>query len=444
MRVGLLALSTPAPPSIAPTVMRRVLVFPCGSEIGLEVHRSVRFSRHFELVGASSVDDHGKFVYGEYIGGLPFHPDPLFIPRLHAVVAAQGIDAIFPTMDAVAAALQDARDQLGCRIIGSDPAATATCASKTSTYHLLRAEVPTPRVFARLEDVPAYPLFIKPDQGYGSRHCLKAESPDAARAFVAGKDPASFLLLEYLPGPEWTVDCFSDRHGQLRFHAARRRNRIASGISVNTTPSPEFAAEFARWAAAINQRLRPRGAWFFQAKLHADGQPRLLEVAARFGGSSGVFRCLGINFALLSLFDAFDHDVAIEPNDYGIELDRALANRYRTTVKFSEVFVDLDDCLLLGTKVNAMLVAFLYQAVSDGKRVTLLTRHRGDLAATLKNVRLAALFDRVLHLTAAQPKSAFIDTRDSILIDDSFAERREVARNAGIPVFSPDMVEALL
>lgn len=424
--------------------MRRILVFPCGSEIGLEIHRSLRFSRHFALIGASSVDDHGRFVYDDYVGGLPFHIDPDFIPRLTALVAARGIDGIFPTMDAVAATLQDARDKLGCRIIGSDPAATAACASKTSTYALLRAELPLPQVFADLADVPAYPIFIKPDRGYGTRHCLKADSPEGARMFVAGQAPASLLLLEYLPGPEWTVDCFSDRHGQLRFHAARGRNRIANGISVNTAPTSEFAADFARWAAAINQRLRPRGAWFFQAKLHADGQPRLLEVAARLGGSSGIFRCLGINFALLSLFDAFDQDVVIERNTYGIELDRALANRYRTTVQFSEVFVDLDDCLLLGKKTNAMLVGFLYQAVSEGKKVSLLTRHQGDLATTLQHARLTALFDRVLHLTASQPKSAFIDTRDAILIDDSFAERQDVARHTGIPVFSPDMVEALL
>jgi hypothetical protein len=157
-----------------------------------------------------------------------------------------------------------------------------------------------------------------------------------------------------------------------------------------------------------------------------------------------VFRCLGINFALLSLFDAFDQDVAIEPNRYGIELDRALTNRYRTTVQFSEVFVDLDDCLLLGKKINSALVAFLYQAISDGKKATLLTRHRGDLDATLRRARLTTLFDRVLHVKTPQPKSAFIDNRDSILIDDSFAERHEVARNAGIAVFAPDMVEALV
>lgn len=49
-----------------------ILVFPCGSEIALELHRSLKFSRHITLFGANSVDDHGKFVFENYIGGLPF------------------------------------------------------------------------------------------------------------------------------------------------------------------------------------------------------------------------------------------------------------------------------------------------------------------------------------------------------------------------------------
>jgi hypothetical protein len=36
---------------------KNVLVFPCGSEIGLEIHKSLSYSTHFTLVGGSSVDD---------------------------------------------------------------------------------------------------------------------------------------------------------------------------------------------------------------------------------------------------------------------------------------------------------------------------------------------------------------------------------------------------
>lgn len=423
----------------------RILVFPCGSEIGLEIHRSLRYSTHFELIGASSADDHGRFVFDDYIGGLPLHDAPDFADQLAHVVTQQRIDAIYPTMDAVAETLVGLAGRLGCRVIGSDLRATALCASKSATYDLLQGLVPLPQRHVSLEAATQYPLFIKPDRGYGARNSQLAATPQAAHDFLARHPGRPMLLLEYLPGREWTVDCFSDRHGVLRFHAARGRDRISNGISVRTAPSDDFAHEFAGWAQRIHDAIRPRGAWFFQAREDARGQPRLLEVAVRLGGSSGLFRCMGVNFALLSAFDAFGQDVRIAPNRYPITLDRALDNRYRIDgLHYEHVYVDLDDCLLVREAVNPQLVGFLYKAISEGKGVTLLTRHARPLTSTLRDLRIEALFDRVIHLTAGEKKSDHIDHAAAIFIDDSFAERQDVAERLRIPVFAPDMVEALL
>ncbi len=428
-----------------PTPPFRILVFPCGSEIGLEVHRSLRYSTHFELVGASSVDDHGRFVFDNYVDGLPLHDAPDFATRIAEIVASHRIDAIYPTMDAVAETLAGLAEHLGCRVIGSDLRATALCASKTATYDLLEGRVPVPQRHASPATVTQYPIFIKPDRGYGARNSQYAATPEAAKDFLVRHTGRHMLLQEYLPGREWTVDCFSDRHGVLRFHAARGRDRISNGISVRTTPSQEFLAEFAEWAQRIHEALRPRGAWFFQAREDALGQPRLLEVAVRLGGSSGLFRCMGVNFAMLSAFDAFDQDVRIAPNSYLITLDRALDNRYRIdNLHYTHVYVDLDDCLVLRGSVNPQLVGFLYKAIAEGKGVTLLTRHARPLADTLRALRIEALFDRIVHLTRGEKKSDHISHKAAIFIDDSFAERQEVADRLHIPVFAPDMVEALV
>lgn len=423
----------------------RILVFPCGSEIGLEIHRSLRYSTHFELIGASSVDDHGRFVFDHYVDGLPLHDAPDFAARLADVISARRINAIYPTMDAVAETLASLAARLGCRVIGSDLRATALCASKTATYDLLEGRVPLARRYASLEDVSQYPIFIKPDRGYGARNSHYAPTPEAARDFLARHAARPMLLQEYLPGREWTIDCFSDRHGMLRFHAPRGRERISNGISVRTRPSQEFAAEFSAWAQHIHDAVRPRGAWFFQAREDAEGRPRLLEVAVRLGGSSGLFRCMGVNFAMLSAFDAFDQDVRIAPNRYPITLDRALDNRYRIDgLSYTHVYVDLDDCLVLRGAVNPQLVGFLYKAIAEGKNVTLLTRHAQPLKETLQALRIEALFDRIVHLTQGERKSSHIDHSTAIFIDDSFAERQEVAERLHIPVFAPDMVEALM
>ncbi len=402
------------------------------------------FSTHFELIGGSSVPDHGRFVYQSHIGDLPFHDAPESIQRLSEAIRTFAIDAIYPTMDAVAETLQNAADQLPCRIIGSSRDTTRICASKRATYSLLSDVVVTPKIYPTLSSIDTFPVFIKPDRGYGSRNAKRADSVTDAESHLARHSESEMLILEHLPGEEWTIDCFTDRTGTLRFHGVRGRNRINNGISVNTSPNKAFSELFARWAAAINDRLTPRGAWFFQAKRAANGLPCLLEVAARFAGSSGLQRGIGVNLPLLSAFDAFDMPVQIAPNAYEIELDRALENRFRIDLHYRHVYVDLDDCLLIRGKLNYQLVAFLHLAIDQGCTLTLVTRHGSCPESTLSKLRIREIFDHIVHLADGTPKSTVITHSDAIFIDDSFRERADVAQNCGIPVFSPDMIECLM
>jgi hypothetical protein len=424
---------------------KTILVFPCGSEVGLEIHRSLSFSTHFELVGASSADDHGRFIYKKYAGGLPFHNDPNFEDAITEVIKKYKIDCLYPAMDAVAVTLHRISKKLGLKIIGSSYEATKICASKKLTYAALDNLIPLPKVFNSLADTKKFPVFIKPDVGYGSRNTLCAKNSEMGTDFLNRFTTDSMLILEYLPGEEWTIDCFSDRNGNLLFHGARNRQRISNGISVRTTPSIKYEKEFSRWAKKIQSKIKLRGAWFFQAKINDEGHPRLLEVAARLGGSSALFRCKGVNFALLSAYDSFDYDVSIIPNCYAIELDRALSNRYKIDLQYTSIYTDLDDCLIIRDSLNLSLINLIYKAHAEKKTIKLITRHAGDLSETLKKYRIENLFDEIIHLKSnKEKKSDYICDKNSIFIDDSHTERLEVKKRLGISTFSPDMIECLL
>ena len=58
----------------------------------------------------------------------------------------------------------------------------------------------------------------KPDQGNGSKGAVLVDSPaqlDSLRDRIE-----TLMISEYLPGAEFTVDCFTDRHGVLRYSRA--------------------------------------------------------------------------------------------------------------------------------------------------------------------------------------------------------------------------------
>ena len=445
---------TPSPPLriIAPNgapMKKNILVFPCGSEIALEVYRAVNHSTHFNLIGANSIDDHGQFVFENYIGGLPFITDPDFLEKFGQVIRENNIDAVYPAMDSVIELLKNNEDLLGCKVVSSPIETTQICLSKSKTYKVLENVVKVPKTFTADELVIAgepFPVFAKPDIGYGSRGAKKISSVEDLKAHLALYP--SCILSEFLPGKEYTVDCFTNSNGKLLFAAARERCRIMNGISVNTKPVKENAEEFMDFAQKINETIKFQGAWFYQVKRDANGSLTLLEIASRFGGSSSLFRAQGINFALMSLFDAFDIPVSVLRNGYDVIMDRALDNKYKLDLKYSEVFVDFDDCIYLEKKfVNDALMAFLYRCVNNGIKVTLLSRHDdeklGKLDELLDKLRIRQVFDRIIHLNPSQKKIDFIDNTDSIFIDDSFAERKAVADKFNIPVFSLDMIEAL-
>ena len=422
---------------------RNILVFPCGSEIGLDIYSSVHYSTYFHLIGGSSVDDHGKFLYEDHIPNIPFVTADDFISRMVDIVKERQIDAIYPTMDLVITILMEHETELGCKVVSSPAETSRICLSKELTYQKLEGVVNIPKVYDVNNTPPSeFPVFVKPKIGYGARGTKKLNDKEELSSFLKGKN--DLLILEYLPGEEFTVDCFTDKDGKLLYSAARKRNRVKGGISVNTS-FVNNQDEFTAIAERINSKIQFRGAWFYQVKRDKRGELSLLEIASRLGGSSLLSRAIGVNFALLSLFDIFDYNVTILKNDYQVELDRALGNKYKTNLEFDSVYCDYDDCLILDkTMINVDLVKFLYQCINKGKKIYLLTKHDGDIQKELKEFRLDHLFDKIIHIEKDADKVDYINDYNAIVIDDSNAERVNIKKKLNIPVFSPEMIDVLI
>lgn len=420
---------------------KNVLVFPCGSEIALEVYRSLKHSTYFNIIGANSVDDHGRFVFENYIDGLPFIDDENFIIQFKNIIQKFKIDIIYPAMDSVITKLKSYENELGCIIISSALNTTEICLSKELTYQKLHNVILTPKIYSETE-IETYPVFVKPKIGYGSRGAKKIINYEMLLSHLS-EFPNS-IISEFLPGAEYTVDCFTDMNRTLRFCGARLRKRISNGISVNTIPDDDRNNKFKNIAKILNGNIEFRGAWFFQLKENQNSELVLLEIASRLGGSSSLYRNKGINFAQLSIFDALGQNIEIIQNDYKIELDRALDNKYKIDIEYSEAFIDFDDCIIIDNKFyNTDLMKFIFKCINENIKLTLLSRHKGDLTNRLVELKIISLFDRIIHIETNKLKSDYIDNKNAIFIDDSFSERQDVFNKIGIPVFSIDMIESL-
>ncbi|WP_372846453.1 ATP-grasp domain-containing protein [Pontiella sp.] len=415
--------------------VKNALIFPCGSECGLEIHQALQYEKYVIVYGASSEPNNaGPFVYENYISDpIPYISAPDFIPSFNSLLKRHSIDFIFPTLDSAALYLTRHQKELSATVVSSPYSTNYICRSKKRTYEHLNGLVRTPTLYDP-DSISAemFPLFIKPDIGQGSQGTALIKNLSMLQHHIScdGKK----LVMEYLPGKEYTIDCFTNRHGKLLFAGGRERRRIKAGIAVNSVNAKD--KRFVEWAKTINDSMPFRGGWFFQVKEDKDGEFVLMEAATRIAGTSALARNRGVNLPLLSFYDAMNLDVSILENDLENEIDRTFVNRFRLGYEFDTVYCDFDDCLVIRNKINTDLLHFLYQCLNEKKQLILLTRHAEDIEKTLTQYRLGGLFDKVIHIKDKSSKAKYMKKDQSIFIDDSHHERLDAVKK-GIPSYSP-------
>lgn len=420
----------------------KILIFPAGTEIAFEIQNALKFSKFVELYGANSIPSHEEFVFERCFEGVPFVNAPGFIEAMNTIVDQHGIDYIYPAHDSACLTLTEAADRIHAKIVTSPLKTVEICRSKNKTYEYFSNRGFIPKFYHSVEEITEYPVFIKPAIGQGSEGAKKiACQEDLIRETQSGTE---YTICEYLPGCEYTVDCFTDKNKTLRVCHQRQRERIRTGIAVRSRLIPT-EPEIWNIAKDINSELEFNGAWFFQVKKNIKGEYRLLEISSRIPGTMGTSRNLGINYPLLTLYNMWGYDVDIIDNGNEIVLDRAFISRYKTNINYNKVYLDFDDTVYIGNIINITIISFLYQCFNKKKEVILLTKHKNNIHESLSNFCISEkLFSEIVSIPQDEDKSKYIKPNNAIFIDDSFSERFNVHKKTGIPVFDLDMIESLL
>lgn len=435
---------------------KNVLVWPGSTELGYEICESLNPLRFYKIITASSKNVSIEQKISDVHCVLPDVSSPHILSELQQLIKTYNIDIIYPAHDDIIVfCSQHSHALQEVTIISPDDKTAQILRSKHKTIHALDGQVPTPKVFINCEDVYEYPVFAKPDIGQGSQG-IKLITTAAELDLSVSENPAFFkdyVVSEFLPGTEYTVDCLSDGSATLVFCAARERLQIRNGISTDAqiVDNPEIKA----LAALINQRFLFKGAWFFQVKASRDGILKLLEIAPRLGGASCLNRMRGVNFAHLSILAQEGQKFTLLTQNIPNRIQRRLANfPVETFTDLAAIYVDFDDCLVIKDKLNTKLLEKLFKHQNQGTRLVLVSRHAGDLHAVLTYLRIHPLFDRIIHISdPAVTKSSAIEqdiaqhmpqgAQNCIFIDDSYKERLDVGTSLGLPAIDLTMLEVL-
>ncbi|NGM67216.1 ATP-grasp domain-containing protein [Sphingobacterium sp. SGR-19] len=419
----------------------KVLIFPSGAENALEINEAIKHSVHVEVIPGSGRNDYSELIYENKVRQLPFLNDEDFIPELNELIRKEEIKLIFPTDDTAALELTKHRGNINAQIISADYSTNEICRFKSKTYELFKEDSFCPKVFLTVLDDNEYPIFSKPDVGQGAQGVKIVKCREEHRTLKKDRDT---LFVEYLPGKEYTIDCFTDRKGKLLFTGARERAEVKMGISFKSYEFP-MTDEIRKIAEKINEKLKFRGLWFFQLKEDTEGRLKLLEVSTRTAGTMGYFRHKGVNLPLFSVFDALGMDVTIQKQDFDVTLFRTTVNKYKYGFTYSHVYLDYDDTVIVNGKVNRDVISFIYQCKNNGVKIHLISKHGHHIHQDLRTFCIdPALFDQIICMALEEKKSDYIIEPDSIFIDNWYRERKEVSEKHGIPCFDVDIVKSLI
>jgi carbamoyl-phosphate synthase large subunit len=418
--------------------LKKILVFPGGSEIGLEINRALYNCKNILLYSANSrVSNHSSYVYknNNIISDVNCS---LWIRELNKLIKQKQIDYIYPAHDKVLIALSENREKIKAEIILPSKEVCKITRSKKETYNKFKNIIPVPKMIEDFSDIK-WPIFLKPNKGQGSENTFLVKNIEEVNFYL--NKYSDMLAMEYLPGKEYTIDCFSDKNKKLLFCGGRERVRIRNGISVSSQIVKNDI--FINFAKKIINNLDIFGAWFFQLKETADRKLKLLEIAPRISGTMSLYRTLGVNFPLLSIYQRANTKIEIMTNNFDVKVDRALISRYKHNLKYKNIYIDFDDTFVVDGKVNSGLMKFIYQSKNQDKRIILITKSESDICKQLEKYCISKnIFSEIIQIDKSDSKTKYINKKFSIFIDDSFSERREVAKNK-IPTFDLSMLDLL-
>lgn len=415
-----------------------VLIFPCGSENALEIHKSLHRSIHTNIFGASSIDDIGSLVYKNYIGNVPFIFDKSFNEYFINLIKTYKIDIIFATHDTVQEYLS--QNNFNAYLVNGNKETNKITRNKKLTYELFKNFSWCPFIYDI--ETAIYPAISKPNLGQGAQGVYKCENKSELLLNTSKiSDP---VIMEYLPGQELTIDCFTDRNRKIISIQPRTREKVKAGISMKSC-FYSLTSELKEIAKDINKKLIMRGPWFFQVKQNTDGQWKLLEVSSRTAGTMVAQRAKGVNLPLMAIQDYLCRELTTIPIPEIKKIERAIYTKPQFDFIFSTVYIDFDDTIISDNQVIIEAMAFLYNMKNQKKNVILITRHERDIYISLDKFSIPyGLFLKIIHITDNQPKSNFITIKDAIFIDNHFPERLDVFEKCKIPVFDVDYLEFLI
>lgn len=217
---------------------------------------------------------------------VPLIKDPDYVPALQRLCEEHDVGAIVPLTDLDIDVLAHARaDGRLPQALVPDPVIAESTYDKHACHLLLEEHgLPSPPTVRsdRLDDVASYPVMVKPIHGSGARNIFPARTRAQAEFFIDYIDEP-VMLQRLMDGPEFSIDCLSDRDGRCLNAIPRTMLESRGGESIKGTVIAD--AELIDLGRRVVEAFGVRGPATVQVFRDQEIGFGITDVNTRFGGA---------------------------------------------------------------------------------------------------------------------------------------------------------------
>lgn len=310
--------------------------------------------RKIVVVGVDMKDDATIKQMVDLFYVVPSVNDERYIDKLLEICKKEKIDVLIPGTSQELCKLQERVvdfEALGTKVSVSRGKGLAIANDKIRLYEFMKENgfvLPTFEVARNIDEFKlackkiGYPdkaICVKIKDGSGSRGVRLIDSSKSRFDIFVNEKPNSFyttyedmvailneakvfpeiMIMEYLPGNEYSVDLLAD-NGKTLYICGRESNVVVASIPQEATLKyDEKAYEISR---KIVQSLGLDGNVDLDFKFDKEGNPQLMEINPRLAATLSVIAAGGLNLLYLRVKQLLGEELPEVSVNYGVKLKR--------------------------------------------------------------------------------------------------------------------------
>lgn len=287
--------------------------------------------RNIRLIGADMSDDPTMLQMFDAYYPVPRGDDPAYIDTVFDICIKEMVDIVLPIMSVELEAFAENKkkfEEAGVKVSVSDLPALKIANNKLELLSYMKqrgipcAEFSSANTVEEVKNAalsmgyPKVPVCVKATQGSGSRgfRILDASKSKFDMLFhhkptscyisleelleilAEGKELPELMVMEYLPGAEYTVDLLADR-GKVLYNCCRKSSAMENSIMIDgVIESKESVLAICE---KVVKELKLDGNIGFDIRERADGTPIIMECNPRITAGIPFFFAAGINLPYL-------------------------------------------------------------------------------------------------------------------------------------------------